>query len=126
MILPQFGHAHNLFYFNFLPVLKIDCFLYMSKGVSYVDATGGREPCIVFCTTSRLLSFPSNSSSCKHIFNGLRQNSRNIFLKIIPSQAGSDQRKFVDTFGRPSYTDWKKHVWTVSNPFNVEGNCTHP
>ena len=65
-----------------------------------------------------MLPFSSNSSSCRHIFNSLQLNTQNIFLKITPTPAGSDHRKFVDTFGRPLYTDWKIHVSKVLNPFN--------
>ena len=104
MILPQFAHAHNLFHDAFLLALNIDCLHYMSRGVSYVVLTGRRKPCIVFYKMSRLLSFSSNSSSCRHIFNCLQQSIQNNFLKITPTPAGSDHRKFVDTFGRTLYT----------------------
>ena len=66
---------------------------------------------------SKLLSFSSNSSSWRHIFNGLQQNTQNIFLKITPTPSGYDHRRLVDIFWRPLYTDWKKHVSKVSNPF---------
>ena len=69
------------------------------------------------CITSKLLSFSNNSSSCSHILNGLQPNPQNIFLKVTPTPSGSDHRKFVDTFGRPLYSDWKKHVSKVLNPF---------
>ena len=75
MILPQLAHAHNAFYFKFLPVLNIDCLPKRSQGVSYVVPTGSNS--VVFCTTPKLLSFSSNSSCCRHIFNGLQQNTQN-------------------------------------------------
>ena len=42
MIAPQFAHAHNLFYSNFLPVLNIDRIPQMSKGANDVVPTGKR------------------------------------------------------------------------------------
>ena len=60
MILPQFGGAHNLVYFNFFPKLNIDCFLELSKGISYVVPIERQYPC-------KLFSFSSNSSSCRRI-----------------------------------------------------------
>ena len=84
MILPQFAHAHNLLYISFLPVLNIDCLPKRSQGVSYVVPTGSNSP--AKCSAQRqncsLLSFSSNSSCCRHIFNGLQQNTQNIFLDI--------------------------------------------
>ena len=112
MILRQFAHAHNVFFFNFLPVLNIDCLPKRSKGVSYVVPTGSNS--VVFCTTPKLLSFSSNSSCCRHI---LMVYSRT--LKITPTQSGFYHRKFADTFWRPLPTDRKKHVSKVLNPFNV-------
>ena len=44
-------------------------------------------------------------------------------LQITPTPAGSEHRKFVDTFGRPLFTDWKKHVLKVSNPFKDDEAC---
>ena len=52
------------------------------------------------------------------IFSIIRVVS-NLWLQIIPSLVRSDHRKFVDTLGRPLYTDWKKHVSKVSNPFKI-------
>ena len=40
------------------------------------------------------------------IDNGLQQKTQNVFLEITQITAGYDYRKFVDTFGRPLYTDW--------------------
>ena len=47
------------------------------------------------------------------------QNTPHIFLKISPTQAESDHRKYVDTSERPLYTYWKNHVQRVSIPISI-------
>ena len=51
--------------------------------------------------------------SLKHVSNGLQQNSQNIFLKIIPSPAGSGHRKFVQSFWR-AIIYWLEETYTES------------
>ena len=118
----------------------------MSKGVIYEDSTGRPQPCIVFCTTLKLLPLSSNSS-CRHIFNGLQQNTQNIFFKITPTPPGSDHRNPFNTLLADHQkvwnwdlgvgTFWLKPYLVISSktmagckPSNVleksnEANCTN-
>ena len=66
MMFPQSGHIMLILFWQLL--YWIYCFPSRSKSVSFIVSTGRRLLCIMFFTTSKLLSLSSNGISCRHLF----------------------------------------------------------
>ena len=116
MIFPQFAHAHNLFYFNFLPLLNIDCLSINLLGFQLCRPYRKAIALHSVLNNVKTAVFRKPQQHLQTHFQLSTAEHSKLMLKIAPSLAGSDDRKFMDTFGRPLYTDQRKHVPKVSTP----------